>query len=50
MSTAILIIIILVAVVLVVIVGGILRGIRTQHRDRASTPVRRRKNGSTTSK
>ena len=48
MSTAVLIIIILGAVVLLVIVGGILMGIRTQHRDRASTPVRRRKNRRTT--
>lgn len=47
MSTAILIILILVAIVLLVIVGGLLRGIRTQHRDRDSTPVRRPKDRGT---
>ncbi len=42
MSTALLIIIILAAVVLVAIVGGIRVGMRTQHRDRGVTLVRRR--------
>ncbi len=42
MSTALLIIIILAAMVLVAIVGGILVSMRTQHRDRGVTLVRRR--------